>query len=121
MTSDNAADTVNAIKRELDQTNVRYDDVFVRREEIVVVLPGRGAERDAASQAASKVDLRGRHYVTIMAEDGAPRGLKLALFLVTVAVGIFGALLMLWGYIGERTRSSAENAESGAPEQSPDR
>ena len=48
MTSDNSSassEPVSAIKRELDNASVRYENVFVRREEMVVVLPGRGVER----------------------------------------------------------------------------
>lgn len=127
MTSDNestpqtAAEPVSAIKRELEQANVHYENVFVRREEIVVVLPGRGLEREAAARAAAKVELHGRYYVSIMAEDGAPAAARVALAVVIVVVGVFGALLMVWGYIGAaagpsragNSDSPAQNEDSG--------
>lgn len=117
MTSDNSSassEPVSAIKRELDNANVRYENVFVRREEIVVVLPGRGVEREAATAAAAKAALHGKHYVTIMAEDGLPAVLKAAFAVVIFAIGVFGVFLMLWGYIGAG-RGQSESPESEAP------
>jgi hypothetical protein len=117
MTSENSSaslEAVSAIKRELDYANVRYENVFVRREEIVVVLPGRGAEREAAKGAAAKAALHGKHYVTIMAEDGLPAALKAAFAVVIFAIGVFGVFLMLWGYIGAG-RGQRESPESEAP------
>jgi hypothetical protein len=120
MTSDNeatgqsSAEPVSAIKRELDSANVRYENVFARREEIVVVLPGRGTERAAATQAAAKVELHGRHYVSIMAQDGAPPAARLVLAIVIVVVGVFGAVLMLWGYIGAAT-AGLSKGDSNSP------
>jgi len=117
MTSDNSApssEPVSAIKRELDNANVRYENVFVRREEIVVVLPGRGAEREAARAAAAKAALHGKHYVTVMAEDGLPAALKAVFAALIFAIGVFGVVLMLWGYIGAG-RGQSESTESEAP------
>ncbi len=108
-----SAEPVSALKRELDKANVRYENVFARREEIVIVLPGRGAERAAAAEAASKVELRGQHYVSIMAEDGAPAALRMVLAVVIIVVGLFGALLMVWGFIGAAQGSGGPgNSES---------
>ena len=121
MTSENesnaqaSAGPVNAIKAELEKANVSYENVFVRREELVIVLPGRGAERQAALDAASKVELHGRHYVSIMAEHGAPASARMVLAVVVFVIGVFGALLMVWGYLGAlHGDSRAGNSESPA-------
>ena len=117
MTSENlpsSSEPVSAVRRELDNAHVRYENVFVRREEIVVVLPGRGKEREAARAAAAKAALHGKHYVTVMAEDGLPGALKAAFAVVIFAIGVFGVLFMLWGYIGAGA-GQRESPESGAP------
>lgn len=121
MTSDSATpEAVHAVRRELENAHVHYEDVFVRREEIVVVLPGRGQERAAAASAAAKVPLSGRYYVSIMARDGAPHALRIVLLVLTLIVGVFGSVLLIWGFLGGRGAES-ESAETAAPEQPPAR
>ena len=64
--------------------------------------------------AAAKDALHGKHYVTVMAEDGLPAALKAVFAALIFAIGVFGVVLMLWGYIGAG-RGQSESPESEAP------
>ena len=105
-------DPVAAVRRALDLANVRFENVFARREEIVVVLPGRGLQREAAAAATAKTELQGRFFVSIMAEQGMPRGLLTLLAVVCIALGAFATALMFWGYLGG-SGNSADVVEEG--------
>ncbi|GIK53691.1 MAG: hypothetical protein BroJett014_26640 [Planctomycetota bacterium] len=106
-------DPVSALRRALDLAGVRYENVFARREELVVVLPGRGTQRDLAAQALKQTELQGRFFVSIVAEQGLHRGWLTLLAAVCLGLGLFATALMLWGYLGGRGEKS--DIETSAP------
>lgn len=97
-----SAEPVAALRRALDLAGVRYENVFARREELVVVLPGRGSQRELAAQAAKQAELHGSFFVSIVAEQGLHRGWLTLLAVVCLGLGLFATALMLWGYLGGR-------------------
>ncbi len=91
---------------------VRFERVFSRPDEVVVVLPGRGEQAAVAREIARGLERGLNRRIEVMAADGAPRALRTVVKAGFLAFFFLATFAFVYPYIRSMVREPAPKANA---------
>lgn len=115
---------ITQIEEALHRADIRFEGVVARRDELSIVLAGKGRQKAQAGAVAAEMQPKLGMRVNVLCEEGAPRVLLRLVGAALAALALLGVGLYAWGFVKDgwgsaRFKPPADVAPGDLPTQDP--